>query len=229
MTRGLAWDLMWSDNASVRLPSLVGLLSSANTPLWVGDKGTPELEDSPCRERSVLKHTHLYTGRSAMSADSAHCHTALTPPPHLVSCLSQPPAKKDKRPNLEIPDPPGLLSARGDLETDQMGCKFHFCELVRKEGENQQNKSIRTNCLWFESLNGMNKGVQPLSYLSTIDYLIRNQVSVHPRQELWEAWRMHGLPVNEYAHGKKNEGRFQSTDSGKGCTIMGFSSEFSFS
>lgn len=163
----------------------------------MGDKGTPEPEDFLCRKCSVLMHIHLYMEHSAMSADSAHCHTALTPPPHLVACLFPATSSKDKRPNLEIPDPPGLLSARGDLEPDQMGCKFHFCELVRKEGENQQNKSIRTNCLWFESLNGGNKGVQPLSYLSAIDYLIRNQVSVHPRQELREAWRMCGFPVNE--------------------------------
>lgn len=192
----------------------------------MGDKGTPELQDFLCRKHSVLKHTHLYTARSPCQ-QTPPTATLLWPHP-LTSfhAFSQPPAVKDKRPNLEIPDPPGLLSARGDLEPDQMGCKFHFCGLVRKEGENQQNKSIRTNCLWFESLNGGNKGVQPLSYLSTIDYLIRNQVSVHPRQELREDWRMCGFPVNEYAHGKKNEGRFQSTDSEKGCTIMGFPLNF---
>lgn len=42
---------------------------------------------------------------------------------------------KDNRPNLEIPDPPGLLSTREDLEPDQMGCKFHFCEVVGIEEE----------------------------------------------------------------------------------------------
>lgn len=58
----------------------------------------------------------------------------------------QPPAVKDNRPNLEIPDPPGLLSAREDLEPDQMGCKFHFCDVVGiARGENLHNKPIKTN------------------------------------------------------------------------------------
>lgn len=69
-----------------------------------------------------------------MSVSSTFHETVGTPPPHLISSFFQPPAVKDNRPNLEIPDPPGLLSAREDLEPDQMGCKFHFCEVVEMGG-----------------------------------------------------------------------------------------------
>lgn len=70
-----------------------------------------------------------------MSISSAHHKMVGTPPPRPISSFFQPPAVKDNRPNLEIPDPPGLLSAREDLEPDQMGCKFHFCEVVGIEGK----------------------------------------------------------------------------------------------
>lgn len=132
-------------------PSLVGG--------WRGDRAWRVLSN----EHSVLKHTHF-------DPSSTHHERVGTPPPCPISSFFQPPAVKDNRPNLEIPDPPGLLSAREDLEPDQTGCKFHFCDVVGiGRGENLHNKPIKTNSFWFESLNVEKKGVQWLSCLSAID------------------------------------------------------------
>lgn len=107
-----------------------------------------ELEEFFNRNTPFLKHIHFYPDRSVVSIGSTHHEMVGTPPPHPISSFFQPPAVKDNRPNLEIPDPPGLLSAREDLEPDQMGCKFHFCEVsgIEVGGEKpQRNKSIKTN------------------------------------------------------------------------------------